>query len=90
MEYTKGRRDLAFERQQALNSARNGAMEKACAGLTTAQLNKLNPHLIASAPDLYKACKFALDVLVIEKRDTDNAMVCQAKLRQALAKAEGK
>ena len=45
--------------------------------------NVANAQLIASAPDLYEACQFALDVLLIDG-DKENAKFW---LKQALDKA---
>ena len=47
---------------------------------------KANANLIAAAPDLYEACQFALDVLLIDG-DKDNAKYW---LKKALTKAKSK
>ncbi len=60
---------IAFERQQELNRIRDGAMGAACRGLTTAEINKLNPSLLRAAPDLYEACCAFQNAMAIWKLD---------------------
>ena len=53
-----------------------------------------NAHLIAAAPDLLAACKYIIEVIDLLTEGQPHAIVIgkktQDKLRQAIAKAEGR
>jgi hypothetical protein len=50
-----------------------------------------NAHLIAAAPELYKACQIALDYWCADHpNDTVQGFEARAKIEAALAKAEGR
>ncbi len=51
---------------------------------------KANAHLIAAAPEMYEACKIALEFFVAYDIHNKGISGLSLQLREALAKAEGK
>jgi len=71
---------------------RNDAMRAATEGLTTEELQKLNPNLVGASRDMYEALKAARAFLTFaESRDNPLPGATEVKnvLEQAIAKAEG-
>ena len=58
--------------------------------IIASEIRHFNAYLIASAPELYEACKLALDVMVAV--DTERKVISGLSLRlnDALLKAEGR
>ena len=88
MEYT-------FEQQQELNDTRDAAMGAACTGLTTSELQLLNPNLLRATLAMYEALEkisegkgaFSLDHLT-HAENTIESMKNTAIEALALARGE--
>ena len=84
--------DYKFRQQQELNRKRDAAMGTACTGLTTRELEELNPNLIAAAPDMYEALKEAQCYIARNEmaKDTENRTPLEENIIKTISKAEGK
>lgn len=77
-------RKLTFEEQQDLNRTRDTAMRVACEGLTTLELQRLNPSLLEAVPGMCEALRYMLTNENVLKRIGYRYEV--DKMKKALAK----
>lgn len=84
-------RKLTFEEQQDLNRTRDTAMRVACEGLTTLELQRLNPSLLKAAPDMCEALG-KIKAWAVKKNELigENNQIIIAKCFLVLAKADEK
>jgi hypothetical protein len=93
MKHTPGKWEVTTDYQYIITNEVGIEIANTPLGQITKQ-NEANAHLIASAPELLKACKEALRPI---EENRQGKMICEGELdevwdliKQAIAKAEGK